>query len=926
MEEGRGTDIYVCMGAQSQATARVGKNGKTYYAAFRRRENAVFLKSLYIDVDVKPDNLEKGYADQAEAVREFNRIYTGMGLPPPSIAIASGSGGFHAHWVLTEAISYADWQPLAQALVNGFVAGGFRGDTGCSIDPSRLLRVPNTFNFKNGARNPVTIFDDSRADYLVDVLRSALSVYIGSAAPQPVRGNARTILGPLPTNLNLSKIDPNALGAGIVTGNDPVPIAELSKVCPWIEATLKDGGAKNANPLWLASTNVSLFTPEGRDAAHWMAQGHISYNVAETDALYQRQLDVKQQRDLGWPQCRSIYNQGAPQCKTCPHLALNKSPFNLVPMGITAHVPTLQTLAVQLSLQVPAPYVVDAGGYVCKVVTVDEGATQKNVPLCKFTFDKPWLQDEPPMLNFSTEINRKIRQIKVPYQEIHDNATLGKRLSSQGMQVQKHHLNDLSGFMTSWIEELSRTRDNIVHNAPFGWSVKDGKVDGFVYAGHIWSKGVPRPASNPDPILAAQYLPTGDLEPWRAAAAMITDQARPALDAMLAASFAAPLVRFTGQTGLLLSTYSQESGIGKSTAMKAAQSVWGHPIKAVQSLSDTQNSVIKKIGDIKNLPMFWDELKTDEDTRRFVNLAFQLAQGKEKSRLGSDTSYRDTGTWQTTLVATSNDSLVHFVMQATKTTAAGVYRIFEYVVPPGVTGQISSATAQQITAKLNDNYGNAGLLYAQFLGEHHEAVAVYVDNLMHELEKAHNIKPDERFWAAMVTTIIAGAHYSNQLGLTSINEAALREFMLARFEDMRGLRREAPVDVANALNVLSMLAKYLNAKKRRNSITTSHIHTAAGRPPAGSVRILSDMSKVDDIQVQYGRDDYLLRFRKVAFDDWLTEQHLSHTIVLSELMDKFGIRQFRGKLAAATPFVTATDVILEFSYRDPVFQDFIEVW
>jgi hypothetical protein len=46
--------------------------------------------------------------------------------------------------------------------------------------------------------------------------------------------------------------------------------------------------------------------------------------------------------------------------------------------------------------------------------------------------------------------------------------------------------------------------------------------------------------------------------------------------------------------------------------MAVAQAVWGNPQTATQQLDDTQNSVLKKIGTLQALPLFWDELKTDE--------------------------------------------------------------------------------------------------------------------------------------------------------------------------------------------------------------------------------------------------------------------------------------------------------------------------
>ena len=124
-ENGVGTDIYVCMSGQSMAKEKVNGRGRTYYNAIRNAGNAVLHKSFYVDVDVKPGDPAKGYSNTAEAAQEFGRIRRAIGLPVPSVVVASGSGGFHAHWLLMEAIPTATWEPLAHQLVAALLANGF---------------------------------------------------------------------------------------------------------------------------------------------------------------------------------------------------------------------------------------------------------------------------------------------------------------------------------------------------------------------------------------------------------------------------------------------------------------------------------------------------------------------------------------------------------------------------------------------------------------------------------------------------------------------------------------------------------------------------------------------------------------------------------------------------------------------------------
>lgn len=951
------TDAYVCMSSQRTAEEKKSKNGFKYYGAIRGQANIARHKSFYIDVDVKPEDPKHGYATPEEAAVEFARIRNELGLPLQSFAIASGSGGFHAHWTLIDPIQHDRWARLAGALCAAFIARGFRGDTQCIVDGVRLLRVPGTWNWKHSVPAPVTQLGNSNPDYTVEAFEHLLSSYVGMHQPTLVSRPVVSLSGLGPPAAAFGGTSVPDLDAGL---DVLLPtIEEVANACPFVSVSLSTGGVANPNPLWLQTVNLSLFVRDGRTAAHRMSQGHATYSQAETDAFFDRQSDTKRARDLGWPRCQTIASYGAPQCQTCPRLQAGGSPLGRPQVaaapsqnhahGAVAHGAVAQTAAAQsISLAqiagtpasvaptlapLPNSYQYDPNNLICRV-EVDAAGVQTLEPVTSFVIDKPWLQQEPPVLNFSTHTHQHHeRQIRLPYEALVDKNGFAKTLAKQGMTIGRHAVQGLGDFFVSWIEKMRNDASNVVHSQPFGWSTRAGKLEGFVYAGHLWSATVPRPSANPDPVLSSQYAPAGDLAPWTTAAKLITSQSRPALDAILASSFAAPLVRFTGQTGLFLSTYSTLSGIGKSTALKVAQSVWGSPQKAVQSLSDTQNAVLKKIGDIKNLPLFWDELKTDEDTQRFVNVAFQLSLGKEKSRLSADTTYRDPGTWQTLLCSTSNNSILAYVLSQTKTTAAGIYRVFEFDVPRGHKGQISPADAALVIGALNDNYGYAGLKYAQFLGANHERIALEVAATLRYLEGKHTVQADERFWISLVAVLICGAHYANELGLTEIDVGGLREFLVNRFQHMRVLRKESSVDITENINVIGIVSRYLNEHRHGFCLVTNVIHRTAGRPPmpaAGTqipagLSIKSDPTKIRAVRIQIGEDDHWVRLIRTPFEEWLEERGYTASIIIKQLVDKFGVVDVRGRLGAGTAFTTASEPLLEFNYGDPVFQGMIDL-
>jgi hypothetical protein len=161
---------------------------------------------------------------------------------------------------------------------------------------------------------------------------------------------------------------------------------------------------------------------------------------------------------------------------------------------------------------------------------------------------EPWLQKNPWILNFTTTAHKgNTQQVAMPFSEALTQGGCRSTLSKQGLTILPGRTSQMfEEFIVSWIQRLQAAQSSIVNSSPFGWNIKSGKVDGFVYGGQLWTPAGPRPSAVGDPVIAASYIPVGDADPWKAAALMITDQGRPALNAILASAFGVLFVWFTG--------------------------------------------------------------------------------------------------------------------------------------------------------------------------------------------------------------------------------------------------------------------------------------------------------------------------------------------------------------------------------------------
>lgn len=977
LKQGSNTlDVYACMSSQLEAEAKGGisKNGRaySYNKPIRLASNALFLKSFFIDVDFgKPDKVDpatgqtvknpSGYDTAEEAVVNTMDFIAKVGLPKPTMVVHSG-GGFHFYWCVASALTPAEWLPIAFALAEAAKAHGLRCDTQCTVDSVRVLRVPDTLNRKQEPPRRVR-FVGPRLDfdYNLDRISGPLQPYMGRA---PQTGGASPLVDRNIFPLRAYPSSVSELGMGL-DGLWPSPdLDNVALACGFIRDALATGGAQFSNPLWNITTLISTFTKGGRADAHRMGDKHAGYTKESTDEFFDRKDRERSERSLGWPSCATISATGASACKSCALFAQGKSPLNHEQRGApptalpTAVQPSLVsggtsqgagagataggfgpaaapvqaglpqytqgqgqgqvTPPTNLSADLPSGYLRNPQGIVSKIVPDPANPqNQINIPISDYPLMNAWLEKEPcRVLHFETIVDRnKIGQIDVELECI-ATTEMRKVLQRQGLML-KANDKTAGDFFVSWVQRLQQIKDAVA-SAPFGWQDKNGQTEGFVYGGQLWTPHGNSPSTNSNPVLNRQYRPKGSEAYWRDAVKLVTLQGRPDLEAIVASAFAAPLVMFTGHNGMLMSAYSKESGIGKSTAEIIAQAVWGDPVSARHMLTDTHNSVMNKIGEVRSLPIYWDELKTVEDTKKFVNMTFQIAQGKEKSRLNQNSQMKEPKHWQTLVVSCSNDSLIDHITSQTQTTLAGMYRIFEYVVTPAKVKTEDSSVAQIRLAKLNNNFGAVGHTYAQWLGANFHQIEIEMAEISKQLNIELNAHQEERFWVALVACILLGARYATKIGYAVFDEPALKDFMVAAFENMRVLRSQQTVDLTRSINISSIMAMFLKDMQAANKVIwTDRIHIAPGRPPqptsANAVKVLrpSDISRLNGICVQIGQSDRLMRISSSAFGEWLKKSGKSRHLLMEALTASLSMSSVVGFLGGGTGLAFAKENILQ---------------
>lgn len=889
-------DVYFC--TATQASCEEKQFGRRLVkTAIRNRDQALHLKALFLDIDV---GKKDGYATPTDAIDALKKFILDTKLPAPTAIVASGTGGFHVYWIAQQPWEVTAWQPLADAMVAATKASGLICDTQCTVDAVRILRIPQTRNFKTNPPSPVVLKSLRPDDVPNEVLEQALAPFMD-----------RTVAQPLPQRQSAEAWEGDEFAAGIEAGAAPRDIDEVAVHCPWIRDTLANGGAGNDNPKWFLSLRLGLFCREPDQTGHRLSSGHHGYHPAETDQELGR-LRRERERNprIGFPSCKTIHASGVAQCASCPLLQDGKSPLNAAKPVPVASVP-----AVSVSPFMPAGYRIDPLGRIVQDETDDKGRVKSIIifpfPIRDLCVVKTGVTSEGDpafaLQFFSHRNGGRVDRIMLPLEVFASKDTLGRAFSSRWLNMRV--TDKVLDFFMSFLQKLRESKDSVSEVQPYGWCWSDDEASrymGFAFAGKLYGKDGDGVAPLAEPSIAQIYRPVGSPAHWLEAVRLINRQKRPALDTFIAASFAAPLVTLLDDLkGICIGGVSRESGIGKTTAMNIATAVWGNPAKAKQGMDDTDNSVFNKAVKISSLPLFWDELKTSDETDKFLKIVFRLSDGREKSRATQAGNVRDQKTFKTILTYASNESMYEPMLRRTTGTEAGHLRMFEFVVPPIPDGQ-QSALIGAVTGKLEQNYGHAGAEYAAYIGGHHMEIADLVQDVQKKWAAIVKAKPEERFWVGACAALIVATKLSNQLGLTEIDEPGLRKFLYNEFTAKQVKRAESPNDLSRPEAVAAILGDFLAEKAMDFTLITNQVLLTRGRPTPGAIKVEGEgtarLNRLRAVEVQYGRENGILRISDMALGQWLKAKGYPKGSFTGALKDRFGAVSTYGRLGSGTAY------------------------
>lgn len=902
---------------------RIAQRGDVYHAVAsfksqtggRTQRNVAAVKAFYADADISRPGDGKDparvFGSETEVVQWVVTFTRATGLPIPNLWIKSGYG-VHLYWTLQHALDREQWQPYANALKSLLVAHQFKGDVSITSDSARILRPVETWNYKDKAnRAAVHEFrpELTRPDFDNDLVLDALL----KQAPVP------STLGNRPSHLNgATTVVPNTLSPldNARTGLDARPrdFTYTMTQCAQVGQSLSNGGKGDPRNLWWRLINLTTYYADGREWAHKLSAGDPRYTPEETDREYDRAVEDNRDPQLGAPKCTSFYNDRPELCKACPHFNRQgvSSPYSLVEGPQPSGDPDA----------LPAYYQRKNGG----IEHQEEG--NKWNPFLMGDIRRFKVYEEPNGAHLVTfyYIAPDAHELPITVRpaEAVNRVAIKQILGSQGLDfLHDKQLYQTWSLIVSWMQKLVNATDQIKKGTPdeaFGWT---GDNDGFAIAGECFKangKVEDIPMVHPDLGLLHSFSTKGNLDHWKEAAKFFT-AGFPELETALACSFAAPLIKFTGQRGGCIVFRSEDSGFGKTSAFTTGVAAWCDPQYLINNVNDTLNARFLKAAKTHHFPMYWDDVSVSDDKQlaEFVSFLFSQTQGRDKARATTDINIRPGGTWATVFPISTNKNIYDMIAgQADGNSSPALLRLLSIEVaqrPP------KDDAYPIYEGYASDNYGHAGRVYIQHVVKNLPAIKSKLIKIQSDFGRAVNsIDTSERFYLAMATAILVGADIARELGLVDFGVKGIAQTLRKAVFNARAVREEFSGKTPEE-TLRRVLDKF---KSEKGYTAVIYPKRAPNRgTPVTDNKPEYDLTVKEEFAYQISIEDKLLKINTRAWIIWCQRNKVDPITTKNKIMKKWGIEEKQRVTLGAGTTRAATQCPVFILHLDGELADYI---
>lgn len=801
-----GRDLYFGIATIRQRYV-VDQNGKHHT---RVSSNCLHLKTLVLDVDTDPTGFLKGdrerlcYTSIAEAKEGVGHLCTELSLTKPYI-VNSGNG-LHVYWPFEQAVPAEEWYLLANKfkILCGHVDSRLIADQSRVTDRAGILRVPDTFNFKDPENKKQVKIEQfcSEVQWPSKYFSEHFDNYIDK---NNIGFDPMEMLGRVAKKAKNNIVDLTLQ----FPDSEKIDFKEVYTKCNWYKNYMRNRHVASYD-IWFPAMNLStkmIYTIEpdgerkhlgklvtekivieGLDLAKFISKGHPGYDEALIEDKYNESIADPA---LSARTCADLQRRNKAWCEGCPYKEIVKSPLSIPRVSLPAKEIVVANPVVIAGSQIaveeialvkpPFPWDIGEDNAIYMRMKDQNGNRITSKMVYEHTIiPVKRIKDD----NTSTEIiefelrlpHDDVKRFTIPSGMFHDRSQFAKFIGDRGVLIDPDDMKLLIKYLIAYSKVIQNSAPATSNYTTFGWKDISTNNKKFVTYDHVITSTEVKHYTNTATSLRdlGSFASTqGDLKLWRDCFNVYADVSGMEVHIInLMLSFGAPLLHFIDQHGLLYNIYGK-GGEGKSTSLKLATSIWGKPYESHTSIIDTTNAIYHKLGVLSNIPMAFDEL-TNIDPELLSNFVYSVSNGRGKDALDKNRELRQNNAhWQTFALGNSNYSLYGKLANLTSGNDAHGYRILEYQIPKP--SQVINQRMLTIKNVLPENYGMAGKEYMKYIVANYAQVAQQTRRAVMDLTETDRSR--ERFWVAAQACIQTGGYISRDLGLHDYEPGKLIEFM-----------------------------------------------------------------------------------------------------------------------------------------------------
>ena len=886
----------------------------TFEGYSRKADDCLYVRSFFIDLDVGEG---KEYADKADAHTALYKLQGAADLPNP-VVVDSG-GGIHAYWIMDTDIPKDEWKPAAEAF-KALCLQHIAIDPVVTADAARIMRCPETFNYKTGTPRPTSVITDEIHVYNWPEFKVFL---MGGEVDTPAEApssDTTNILASVPKGLDddtkaMLKLDNFPRKFSVLAQksvDDEGGCAQIKFMC--------ENATSLEEPMWFAGLSIAKFCDDGATAIHELSEDHPDYNYGKTEEKASR---FPAPRTCAW-----FIDNYPSRCDGCQHKGNIISPISLAREFTPAKANTEESVwEVSDSKAVPdfpdflIPYVRGQYGgiYFIPAPKIDKkGVKHQDDPILILTHNLyPITRMVSPhdgeCLLMRLELPKDgYREFLLPMKHVYAKEAFKAIMSSNGVFFNSIYDQHLMNYIVKWGQYLQTTEKAQQMRMQMGWTQErtdpEWEKRSFVIGKkEITYKGetVDAPSSPFVKGLARHFTQHGTYQKWRESMDFLNNPGFELHSFASMSGFGSPLMPYTSTSGVVISL-TGKSGNAKTGAMYAGLSIFGNP-KDLSVVKATDNGLTGRYLGLHSLMFGLDEVG-DKKADELGNLIHNVSHGKAKIRMqGSVNAERDYEMSASLIALLTSNHGLYSILEAKKLSLDGeAARLIEFAVKKPPMMEKDGTLGTKIFDPFRYNYGHAGPMFIkEIITRGDNYVLDHIKSWEERFLKDFGVYTEYRFYQNAAAANFTGATIANEHGITGYD---IERVYAKTVEAMIDIREK--VVKVNHTDYPSLLGDFIN-KNMANILVLKDGRTTM--EPRGQIvaRIVSEES--------------LLQVSKAEFKKFLTERQVSSREFEADMRErKILFDDKKGRLTTGWKSAISTDPAYLYWFKTELPSDLID--